>query len=364
MLDACPSFDGDGVDSEYTAAGTARHLGVRAVLEGEAVLNSPSVKMSELIRHLSASQKVVDSLSPDDRESVEWAVDYIKVHAPTSQYPLQFERHVNPLDENFERLFPDGGTLDIECGPELFDLKSRERDYRSQLAAYALAMMQEHGYESVRCHVLYMIPKRYEVFSLTRAEAEKIVGDIIAKQGTQATPCDYCGWCVKKLVCPARLEQVNAVVAGRPDWQLEQYHSSEIKTADEAGRARRLADHVKKWADGILFHTTELARKEGIVATGYKIADSKGKAVVTDAPRAFQLAGVPQDVFFKCCAVRLNSSKDYPDRVGLVESYASQNGIPKSRAKKQITEKLAEVITRGEPGIKLVALKGETEEEE
>jgi hypothetical protein len=285
---------------------------------------------------------------------------------------MRFERRVNPLGPDFQPLFPrdggmddDGGTLDLECGPHLFDLKSRERDYWPQLAAYALALIQEHGYPEVHCHILFMVPRRYEVRTLTEADCLALIMPVIENAGRgEANPCDYCGWCAQQLTCPAKLAQVNAVVAGRPDWSLEQYHASQITTADEMGKALALASSLSKWAEAVKHFALEMVVNQGVVPTGYQIKPTKGKAYISDPAAAFQLAGLEQDVFLRCCDVRQNTSKKYPDKMGLADALARRDGLPLSKAKKQIKEKLSSVITTGKDGIKLVPIKGEEDEGE
>lgn len=371
ILAQCPQFASAG-GSAYTEAGTLRHKAVEALFRAE--LNIADEDYERL------RSDILNDLESEDREAVEWASDYIKIHAPAADYPMLFERRVSPIGDDFQPLFrrrispegedfkaefEDGGTLDLECGPELFDFKSRPRDYWPQLAAYALALIQEHGYAEVRCHVLFMVTRSYEVRVLTEADCWALITPIMENAGKgEANPCDYCGWCAKQLTCPAKLKQVNAVVAGREDWALEQYHASQIQTPEEMGKALTLARSLNKWCEAVEHFAKEMVQKQGAVPAGYEVKPSKGKAYIADTAEAFRLAGLEQDTFLKCCDVWQNTSKKYPDKLGLADALAQRDGIAKSRAAKIIKEKLSPVIMTGKDGIKLVPIKGGDDDNE
>jgi hypothetical protein len=343
MLAQCPQFEGDATENADMLGGINRHRAVQALVSS----NDPLPLMG---------------LPDDDRESCEWAADYIRCNISTG-WPLRIEHHVNPLGEDFHPIFENGGTLDLDCGPDLFDIKSRPREYKAQLAAYAIALFQESGFAAIKCHVLFTATKRVETFTLTEAEALAIVNGVI--EGTKSgehNPCDYCGWCAKIKTCPAQLERVHEVVTHREDWRLDQYHASEIKTASEIGKALRLARQLSKWCDAVE-HFAKLQAEQGVVPTGYKIGTTKGKTWITDTAAAFQLSGLPQDDFLKCCEPRLNTSKTYPDKLGVVDLYAKQNELPRSKAAKALKDKLAPVTAKEKDGIKLISTTATNEEE-
>lgn len=356
ILAECPQFESAG-GNEYTLEGQARHDAVNAVLRCD-VSGNDGADVAE-------ADACLTDLQPEDRESVQWACDYIRIHAPMSDYRIRFNTRVYPIDENFAPLFPNGGEMDIDCGPELFDLKSRYRDYWSQLACYALAKIQNEGFTSIRCHALFMIPRRHEVRVLTEADCWSLIKAVTDKAGKGvANPCSYCGWCSKQLTCEAVLQRVNAVVAGRPEWELEQYHSTEIKTAQEMGKALRLARQINKWCEAVEHFAREMAQKQGQVPEGFEVKTSKGRKFITDAAAAFPLTGLDQDTFLRCCEVRQNTSKKYKNKLGLANALADRDQIPLARAKRILTEKLSPVLSAGTDGIKLVSVKGDANEDE
>lgn len=303
------------------------------------------------LRHLALSGSLQDdpvplqSLYIDETERVEWAIEYIKCHAPIADYPMHVERHLSILDDDFEVLI--AGTPDVTCGPELFDLKWRERNYREQMAAYALAMMQENNWPKVRVHVLYAERKHAEVFEWTYPEAASIVFTVIesTKNNPKPNPCDYCGWCSKRINCSAMVENVNKVISGRSDWTLPTFHASELKDAESMGQALKIARQISEWAEAVEHHAKEMAVKQGIIPTGFKIQNRKGNRVISNVIDAFARAGLPQDEFLAICDIKFSS---------LVEKTMEINGMKKAQAERTVEDKLGEVIQRKAPSLSLV----------
>lgn len=323
-LAACPCFESDqNTNVEGKSAGTRRHTALGKYLTDDATW--------------------VDEIDEDDRAGVEWAGEYIRVHAPVSEHPLEIEQPGEFLTPEWDTV---RGTPDIYCGPVLFDAKGRNVDaYAEQMAAYVL--MRSHPV--VRVHVLYLTEKRAHAYDLTQEEAAEIVFPIIARaQGhfRFPKPSDWCGWCKHRLACPAIMQGVNAVVDGREDWNLNTYHSSQIETAEEMGKAWRIARLLKPWCAAVEFAAKEMAVKRGIIPTGTVLYTRKGKQVCDSVAQAFPLTGIPQDEFLAACDIRMSTPKGKPDRKGLVERFAEFHGLSKAEAKRQIQNRLANVLTR------------------
>lgn len=332
MLAVCPRYEGeDTTGNEDTQAGTLRHIA--------------------LGRALSYDPDPYRGLSEEDAEAVRWAKSYIFTKAPTPTFALALEKKVNPLDSEFQPLFPQGGTPDVVCGPYLFDLKTRERDYTAQMAAYALHMFQEGGWDKVEFHLLFTQNKRAQVFTLTEDEATKIVNDILARvkdPQAEPVPCDYCGWCSKRLTCPALLKRVEAVAAARDDWGLSNYHASELTSPEEMGKALRLARCIKEWAESVEYHAKEMAIKQGVVPAGFKLQSRQGARFVASVADAFPRCGLPQDEFLRACDLKFSA---------LVEAYSAFHGQKKAPSERDLEVKLGEVLQRKAPTQSLVAVK-------
>jgi hypothetical protein len=343
ILAQCRAFE-SAPGNDDTAAGTARHSALR-----EYLLKNP------------AWQK---GLSEEDMEAVTWAGDIIQTMAPTSDYPLRTEYHVNPLGDDFKPLFDNGGTLDVCCGPYLFDLKTRERDYLAQMAAYALGMIQEDGWPEVRVRLLFTEGKRVERYDLTEAHCWDILRPII-NAPVVPKPCDYCGWCAKAATCPAVTQAVATVAKGYSDIdKVKSWHPSAMETGEEIGLALWLWRTVlKKWGESVEFHALEAAQKKGLTIPGFDLKTKAGKTYVTDVPAAFSLAGLPQEEFLAGCQVRMNTSKKYPDQKGIIDIFAAFHGLKKAPAKRDLLAKLEAVVKQTNPSIYLQAQKGQEDTE-
>lgn len=320
MLALCPKFQSGG-DSDDTNAGTIRHDIMRRVLSGD--------------------DAALYEIEGDDREMVEWAVDYIRATAPTTDFPLVLEQKGAFIGPDFEQI---EGTPDVVCGPVIYDLKTRWHDYTAQMAAYSL--MNEH--DEVTVHLLFAALRKRQTLTFTTEAAEDIVDPIIeAANDPDAEPQinDYCGWCANRLTCPAYAKRVNAVVAGREDWQLENYHSSQIQDAEGMGKALRLARELKKWIEAVEHHAKEM-HAHGQTPTGFKEQVRQGRQDITDLATAFAESRLPQDEFLKLCSVSITE---------LSKAYAAFHGMKIAHARRELETKLASVIERGKPSVSLVA---------
>jgi hypothetical protein len=360
FLAKCPCWESDqSTGREDKSAGQERHRYLSALIktvlggnDGGDIAEAESVELED-----------------SDKEAVSWAADYILVHAPTSEYPLRLEHHVNPRDTEFQPIFTNGGTLDAACGNHLFDFKWRRRDYGAQMAAYALDIFQELGCAEVKVHLLFGESKQAEVYTLTEAGCVDLVFGIIARvldPSRKPAINDYCGWCARRLTCPAILSVVEKVSHGyAEDEKVKSWHPSKMETGEEIGAALSVWRTVlKKFGESIEFHALEANQKRGLTIAGFEAKSKAGKAYVPDVPAAFALTGLPQAEFLAGCQVRMNTSKKYPDQVGLVDVFAKFNGLKKAAAKRDLLKKLEPVVKQTRPSTYLKAVGVEEEESE
>lgn len=342
-LAQCPCFESGS--SEYAEDGTERH---RALTE-----------------HFAGDDSRLLMMDDEQADGVRWAAEYIKIHAPMMDHPIHFERTLTMLDADLDEM---RGTPDAVCGGDLFDLKWRERDYTAQMSAYAVMMFETNpDLSSVTVHLLFGAFRRHETFRLDEKSARAIVDPIIScakNPDRKPSPCDYCSWCALKLTCSAYKERVDAVVAGREDWKLETYDTEFITDGKEMGKALRLARRMKKWCEAVEWRADVLWNREGVPIDGFERKERQGRQFITDVTTAFSLSGLPQDKFLACCDVRLNTSKKYPDKLGVIDTYAKQTEISKSGAKRELLKKLEPVIKRGNPTVSLVDTGMKTEDED
>jgi hypothetical protein len=312
MLDQCTCYEGEGGD--YAEIGTLRHSALTALLNGDRTL--------------------VAALEDQDREGVEWAAEQINLKAPLSDYPLMLEVKRSFLAPNFATIT---GTPDVTCGPVLFDLKWRRRDYTSQMACYALMLLDSGWGPRIDVYVLYAESQHCDHIWFDRESAEAVVSSVLDKPHLCPVPCDYCGWCKNKTTCSALVARVNAVAAGREDWALEQYHATQIETPAEMGKALKLARAIIHWAEGVEHRAREMALKQGMVAKGFKLSTRQGNRYITSVLDAFPRVGIPQEDFLKVCEVKLSA---------LTEAYAAFTNMKKAPAERELERKLGDVIQR------------------
>jgi hypothetical protein len=322
-LAECPCFESGS--SDFADEGTQRHEALKAHFEGNDLL--------------------LNALPDEERDAVKWAADYIRLKSH-SEHPIIVERTLTATLPNFDEIT---GTPDAACYLDIFDLKWRERDYTTQMAAYAFLHLSEIGHEGpVTIHILFGAFHRVETLKVDMDSAVRTIMPIIERataKDRQPAPCTYCGWCSARLTCKALNERAQAVAAGREDWQLEQYHASAILDPVEMGKALALAKHLSKWIDGVEHHAKEMAVKQGVTIPGWTLKTKAGKRSTFDMAGAFNATGLPSEQFLACCEIRLTTDKKNPSKVGLENLYAEQQGISKAAAARELKKKL-EPFTR------------------
>ena len=88
----------------------------------------------------------------------------------------------------------------------LVDAKSgQHRDYKEQMAVYALALMEELDATSCVVIILYCDDESQHNYGFTRDEAEAIVFAVVARMRAGTEPPqenEHCKFCAKRPVCP------------------------------------------------------------------------------------------------------------------------------------------------------------------
>lgn len=326
MLAQCPKFEGG--NSEYADDGTKRH--------------------AILADYFRGNKEAVAKMTEDSQENLEWAVEYVELKAAALDHPMLIETKRSAVLENGLEI---AGTPDLVCGPDIFDLKWRPRDYRAQMAAYAYMHMDDGKFPQVRTHLLFGNTQNARTHIWTRESAWKVMQEIITdveSAWAAPIPCEYCGWCAKKRSCEALVQQVNIALASNPEWNLPQWHSSEMETAQEIGLALKIARTLSDWCESVEFHAKELATKRGIIAQGFTMQSRKGNRIVEDIKACFGKVNLPQPEFLKACNVRLSV---------LFKTYAEFHGMKKAPAERELERELGELIQRKKPSVSLVVEK-------
>lgn len=308
---ACYVPDNEGSDNEFTQYGTFMHKALEDRLNGG---DWP------------------EGLSKQDKEDAQWALDYIEVHR---NGPIHTEQLLELLDESFQVVT--FGSGDVISGDQLFDFKTgQERDYDAQMAAYALMVMERDSLAAMTVHVLYTKTQKAHSVRLSKAQAEEIVWPIIRGQNDPRripAPCDYCNWCSARLECPALNDRAQAVGAGREDWALEQYHTSEIISPTQMSKALELSKQLKTWCSAVDHHARKMMG-DGVEIPGWELG-TRNMRSVTDLVKAWELSGIPQDDFLRCCKVGIGD---------LEKAYAAAKDLKLAAAKREVAQVLDEVI--------------------
>lgn len=305
---------------EMIEAGLARHKAIAAYLGGD--------------------EKALDVFKDDERDNLVWAADYIKMVAPLKDHPLIIEKQRKATLPNGQVIV---GTPDIVCGDQLFDLKWRPRDYKPQMACYSWFVLEEGVFSLIKAHLLFAQVQTHRVLTFDADSAWATIKPILENVTAPfavATPCTFCGWCAKKLTCEALIQQVNIALKSNPEWDLPQWHSSEMKTAKDMGLALKIARTLGDWCESVEFHAREMAVKQGLVPTGFQLKSRQGNRVIEDVTAAFQRANLPQAEFLKACTVKPKS---------LFELYATFHGMKKAPAEREMEQRLGETIKRKDP---------------
>lgn len=180
----------------------------------------------------------------DYPKEIVWAASYIL--SVSGRKKLISEQRVSIMRDGEEISF---GSMDAYCKGHLFDLKTgMKRDYKQQMAAYALGVMQKFGDKKLTCHLVYSRFKEVETFDIELEEAERIVYGIVdsVKDPTRSPwPCDYCRWCSRKDNCTA-IKHFSYTIAGQVE-AMKQINLDD--PLDPAVRERLLSivDAVEDW---------------------------------------------------------------------------------------------------------------------
>jgi phosphoglycolate phosphatase-like HAD superfamily hydrolase len=258
-LAECPLFEGSQGTSEAASRGTKMDEAYRAWIGG----------------------KSVPPLLLEEKNAVAWAVAESESlasggHIETDEAHLAM--HVPGLSAT--------GTADALCIAHcwLADLKTGQiRNYREQMAAYALACMEAHFSDTWTAHVLYCDHAVRRSYEFTRDEAERIVRQVIAdavSPDAQPAPCEYCDWCARKDSCTAIVTHSKAAVAlATSSESLTAIRDRILSSPDTIAEfARQWKQAEKDIAEPVLEKLKELAAEDK--APGWKLVQVSGREFV------------------------------------------------------------------------------------
>lgn len=318
-LAMCSAFAASTKENEAMQSGTDRHTALAEVLRGEG--------------------SMINLIPNDEREAVEWAANYIRLTAPMHDHPLILEQKVDVFRGTTKIM---EGTPDARCANHLFDLKWRDRNYREQMAAYALGIMQAGRQGPITVHILFAERQFVEQWDITLQEAQDIVYGI-ADKAIVPTPCEYCDWCEKAATCPALTCRALEVASKALEMEVLPVNWLVLSDPHTASQALELADAVATWADAVKVRVKELM-SEGTMVPGWMLKSRAGARTITD-PHSAQLAlGFTTVDFLDCCSVAIGK---------LEKKYAENYNMKGPEAKAAMTRLLADSTTQRQPTVYL-----------
>ena len=185
-LAVCPCYESNPVAGPAAERGTLLDSAFRAEILG-----------------LEERFIIGNKLSADENSAVSWAVSMVR--AMTGR-----ERVLAREDDCRVKMLGLSGTADAVVPTRLthFDLKTgMRRNYREQMAAYALGFMESQFASEWTAHLLFCDQREIETHRFTYDEARGIVDQVIREfndPDKKPNPCEYCGWCAKAESCTAR----------------------------------------------------------------------------------------------------------------------------------------------------------------
>lgn len=287
-------------------------------------------------------------------ENVRWAADTIMAMGCTDVIPEVQLRYLHKSDVIYF------GTCDVLCEIDsvctIIDYKSGDGGgkYLAQLAGYALAWFSTHPDPKHNVLAVVLGGRDHSVtkWTLTRKACEDIVLPILlSRKSPDRTPevCEWCAWCRNIGTCGATTETVRAVAIREGASLPANLDPVALTCPVERGKLLRAAKLVKRWAEYVEDTENKRAKDDGDVPEGFKIQERKGRKYIADVMSAFARSGLSQEDFVTACSV--TSSK--------LEAVLIAGGMKKAEAKREIEERLGDLIQEGEPTKALVALKGE-----
>ncbi len=188
-LAACRCFEGAPGTSEAAERGTRIDKAIRVMWARMA--GAEWAKVEEL-----------PELKADEKDAVMWALDQLDSLSQDGELPI--ETCEEKLRAVSKVAGVKDGTMDALCvaGEFLVDFKSGQvRNYKEQMAAYALSCMDEFFADSWTAYLLFVDQRAIVAHSLTADEARRIVQAVLDRP-CEPEHCEYCTWCAKFTTCP------------------------------------------------------------------------------------------------------------------------------------------------------------------
>ena len=291
-LAECALFEGAGGTSAAAERGTAIDLA---------------------IRNLISAQDNVTFLG-EDADAIAYGVEELTRLAKGSFVETR-EEYLAMAVPGLSKL----GTSDAVCKAAKWvaDIKTGQvRNYREQLAAYALACMEDNFDTSWTAHVVYVDQKLIRSYDFTYEEAKQGTQRTIDRATSaeaQPTPCEYCSWCKHYNNCHAIVRQAESAIALIPDINgnsIEAIKDRILATPESLGafaKEWKLAE--KEIAEPVMAHLKTILENGDEVA-GWKLTSVSGRKFVEADAIAKASEGITKETLILALGGKM-SEKSY-----------------------------------------------------
>lgn len=258
-LAECPVFEGAEGFSEAASRGT---------------------KIDKAIRDIVAGSAMDETLTDEDKEVVRWGALELMALGKGAKVETREEylaMHIPGISAS--------GTADAVCEKQKWvaDIKTGQvRNYREQLAAYALACMDASWDASWTAHVIYVDQRLVRSYEFTREQAERIVQGVVSLATSPLAvpkPCEYCAWCKHRDSCSALVTQSRTAIANVRSVNGD---TLEIIRAQLTKDPETTAEFVRRWkfAEKEIAEPVMAQMKESIISgaeyPGWSLSSRQG----------------------------------------------------------------------------------------
>ena len=213
----------------------------------------------------------------EDDEAIEWSMTILRTLAGSSEVITQEQACRVQIPG-----LSSGGTADAILPKKLAhaDLKTgQKRNYREQMAAYALGFMEQYFATEWTAHVLFCDQREVVTHHFTFEEAARIVGQVRDRYfdlNKKPSICSYCNWCAKANSCDARLREASrALEATSPGFNFEPILADNTRLGNFL-RACAVLDVFREQAAEALKERL----KAGASVAGWKLTSRKGSEYI------------------------------------------------------------------------------------
>ena len=321
----CGGYASAGGDSPATLKGTRIHEHLEQVLTG---------------------QTVTSPVSADELPGVEWAHKYVKENFDMKT--LKCEGTVKVFDESGNEIT--FGTNDLYDDKQIGDFKTGQvREYKAQMAYYAAGRMQQSGSTEIKIHEIYTEKRWANVYILSYSEAWQIIKQITYNQENNILkPNNYCSWCKHNSQCTALSEvAMNTLEKISPETELKNYDFTQLKTAEDKGKAYQICKILEDWISGVKRTVSEAVLKNGEEIPGVTVTSRSGGSSVSDIPAAFARMDLSQEEFLNSCSLSIPK---------LTKIYQKKFNLTGKEATQEVSNRLASLI-KNKPDTKYIRRK-------